>query len=1048
MRLTPRSFYISISIILAFAHLAAGPADAAADPVDSFIVTADSLATAGGEEALSGYVVEHEILVGASVALLLDVAFDVGEAGDKAGEAENVDFCERVARVLKDQGGSDVPLQLVATYRGWNADERAVRAQAKSLHDKGNANARGGQPDTAVAQLKQAMALFEQIDDRHSVAVVWGSLGVADWYRGDLAAAAADYKQALAARRAVEDRILEGKTLNGLGSVNLRLGDLAAAVDYYNQAIELRRRTGDQSGLGTSITYLGHVYLQQNRLADARDQYQKAVVILETQGNSGALVDLLNGIAICYAEMGRWQRANSTYRRAIRVAQAAGEPQKEISCRTNLANNYWLAARFAEAFAELDTTAALLDRHPDTVAQARLHSLRGLTYKNTEFFDQARDDLLRCAELAAEIGDPDFLCESLINVGFLYVALGAYDNGLEVGLQAKKMAEENGLARQYRSAVVLLGELNMQKAEYASALEYFQEALEQDEYDGMARKALEDKFSIAVVHAGMGETKEARRLLYEIAPEAGSVGGDNMIISLHLSIGHTFENENPDSASFHYEAALALFERAHATVSADESQGGGFLSGRTRFYFEEIARYYASLDGAGWTERAFATVERAKARGLLELLIMAELNRTSAEEEEILDRLYRLDSGAEDYQTQADRLQVEYDRTRERRLKQALGPLAEQGETVTIEDVKKALPKKTVMLQYALGDTTSLMWVIDRKGQTLVTLPNRSELHPEVVRLRDAIGQPGAGDAVLRKSARSLYQVLVAPAEKQLENAEQLIIVPDGFLHEIPFDVLMTAEPDAGAGWASQPYLAQTYATVYAPSAAIYLALRAKDIPQYDLDLVAFGDPDFSLHTGSGAEFDALPHARAEVNAIGDYVTDDHRVVRLGAEANEAALKRQLDTTSSRAVHLATHGLVNPAEPATSSVVLCPDSAGIEDGYLRTMEILAISTDAGLVVVSACESGRGRVSRGEGVVGLSRAFIASGAGGVVASLWAVSDESTSVLMSEFYKYMLSRKRPAGNSLREAKLALIDDERYAHPFYWSAFIFIGTDQSPW
>ncbi|MCK4774965.1 MAG: CHAT domain-containing protein, partial [Candidatus Krumholzibacteria bacterium] len=510
---------------------------------------------------------------------------------------------------------------------------------------------------------------------------------------------------------------------------------------------------------------------------------------------------------------------------------------------------------------ELDTTAALLERHPDTVAQAKLHSVRGLTYKNTEFFDQDRDDLLRCAELAAEIGDPDFTCESLINVGFLYVALGAYDNGLEVGRRAKTMAEENGLARRYRDAVVLLGELNTQKAEYASALEYFQEALEQDEYDGMARKALEDKFSIAVVHAGMGETNEARRLLYEIAPEAGSVGGDNMIISLHLSIGHTFEKENPDSAAYHYEAALALFEKAHATVTADESQGGGFLSGKTRFYFEEIARYYASLDGGDrgeWTERAFATVERAKARGLLELLSMAELNRTSAEEDEILDRMFRLDSDAADYEALAARLQAEYEGARGRRLKEALGTLAADGETVTIEDVKKALPKKTVMLQYALGDTTSLLWVIDRKGQTLLTLPYRSELRLEVEQLRDAIGQPGAGDAVLRKSARALYQTLVAPAGRQLENAEQLIIVPDGFLHEIPFDVLMTAEPDAGAGWTSQPYLAKTYATVYAPSVSIYLALRAKDNPRYDLDLVAFGDPDFSLLT-DGGDFDALP---------------------------------------------------------------------------------------------------------------------------------------------------------------------------------------------
>jgi CHAT domain-containing protein len=90
----------------------------------------------------------------------------------------------------------------------------------------------------------------------------------------------------------------------------------------------------------------------------------------------------------------------------------------------------------------------------------------------------------------------------------------------------------------------------------------------------------------------------------------------------------------------------------------------------------------------------------------------------------------------------------------------------------------------------------------------------------------------------------------------------------------------------------------------------------------------------------------------------------------------------------------------------------------------------------------------GRVARGEGVVGLSRAFIAGGAGSVVASLWAVSDQSTSELMKEFYAEMMGRKRPAARAMHEARLALIERQRYSHPFYWSPFIVIGTDKSPW
>ena len=115
---------------------------------------------------------------------------------------------------------------------------------------------------------------------------------------------------------------------------------------------------------------------------------------------------------------------------------------------------------------------------------------------------------------------------------------------------------------------------------------------------------------------------------------------------------------------------------------------------------------------------------------------------------------------------------------------------------------------------------------------------------------------------------------------------------------------------------------------------------------------------------------------------------------------------------------------------------------------LHTLEIIGMPTRSGLVVMSACESARGKVSRGEGVVGLNRAFLAAGAQSVVASLWAVSDESTAELMKVFYEQMLGKKKSASRSLNEARLALIESGTYSHPFYWSPFIVTGTERSPW
>jgi len=1040
---------LRLSVVISLWILLLCATAAPADPVIAFIVIADSLANAGGDGELRPFVVEKEALVGAAVWQLLDIAFQVGEGGDKAGESENVAFAERIAVIHEAQTGSAAPLELVEVYRGWTEADRSIRAKARALQDEADA-LRASEPERAVEMYDKAISLYGEINDQHSVAVVLGGFGVAYWYLGDMDAVREHYERALAARRAVEDRILEGKTLNGLGSVHLRAGEFAEAGSYYEKAIEVRRRTGDIAGLGTSLTYLGHVYYQTNRLVDARDQYEEAVPLLEAQGNAGKMVDLLNGIANCYSDMGRYERAGETYRRAIAASRVAGDVSKEIQCRMNLALDYRRAGRYADAFAELDTTATILDQHHDPYMEAVFYKNRGITYMDAGQLDQAREDILECVRLAGELDNPEFHAESLVNVGYLYKLFGAYDRGLEVAGQAKTVAEENGLPRQYREAMALTGELQRFAGDYDAALEAWGEVLAQDEYDGMVSYILTDRITIAGIHAARGEAKTARRELYDIAPDIRDSGSELLEMGRIFALGHTFEDENPDSAAHYYEAGLAMIEASRASLGADESRSR-FLSGERRFYFEEVARYYASVGGDDWADRAFITVERAKARGLLDLIVIKEAARTSDAEEELLDEIYRLDSGAQDYETRHSGLEAEYARVREERLETSMGALIGAVEAAGIDEVRETLPKKTVMLQYALGDTTSLLWVIDRKGFDLVTLPNRAALRPAVDRMRDAVGQPGAGDAALRGAARELYDMLIEPAADRLEKAEHLVIVPDGFLHELPFDALMDSEEGAGDGdWTTQPFLARKFSTVYAPSAAIYLELRGAKKAKYEYDLVAYGDPDYTLLSvgEGGTELAALPYARNEVAAISAGVKDKKKTVRLGADANEAALKEQMASGSTRVLHLATHGLVNPVEPSASSVVLCPDPAGIEDGYLETLEILSLPPGAGMVVVSACESALGRVSRGEGVVGLSRAFIASGAGSVVASLWAVSDESTSELMQVFYAKMLGKKRPAGRAMREARLALIESGKFSHPFYWSPFIVIGSDKSPW
>jgi CHAT domain-containing protein len=337
-----------------------------------------------------------------------------------------------------------------------------------------------------------------------------------------------------------------------------------------------------------------------------------------------------------------------------------------------------------------------------------------------------------------------------------------------------------------------------------------------------------------------------------------------------------------------------------------------------------------------------------------------------------------------------------------------------------------------------------MLWVIDRDGHDLVELPARAAIAAEVQRLRDAMARPGAGDDALRTSAYALYEMLLDPAGARLEGAGAVVIVPDGVLFELPFEALLCAPPDGEATWNHLDWFARHHTTTYAPSATVYLDIdrRRARKHNYVLDLLAVANPDFTGLDGLAP----LPYAAEEVSAIGSLVDARRCVFLEGADATESELKRRMATGAPRVLHLATHGLVDPLEPTRSSIALAAD--GDNDGYLHTLEILSMPGDVGLVVMSACESARGKISRGEGVVGLSRAFLAAGAGAVVASLWAVSDQSTAELMKAMYAKMMGEKEPAGRALNEARLAMIDGGERAHPFYWSPFVVIGGSGAPW
>ncbi len=280
-------------------------------------------------------------------------------------------------------------------------------------------------------------------------------------------------------------------------------------------------------------------------------------------------------------------------------------------------------------------------------------------------------------------------------------------------------------------------------------------------------------------------------------------------------------------------------------------------------------------------------------------------------------------------------------------------------------------------------------------------------------------------------------------------------MVPDGLLHYLPFETLIHNER----------YLIEDHEISYSPSTSMLGVLqdsRNRVDSEDSMEILAVGDPVFEpgskaiggkgMRYGSnkmmrqraaarGFSLPPLPRTRDEVQFIASLFPADRRKLLTGMASTEGAIKHE-SLRRYRRLHFATHSLIDERSPLRSAVALTPDNNSGEDGFLEMSEISRLNLDCDLVVVSACQTGRGQLLSGEGIVGLSWAFLRAGARSVVVSLWNVTDISTSQLMKNFYQNMTDGLSNSA-ALRKAKLQMLNSGKGTnHPYYWSAFVIVG------
>ena len=352
--------------------------------------------------------------------------------------------------------------------------------------------------------------------------------------------------------------------------------------------------------------------------------------------------------------------------------------------------------------------------------------------------------------------------------------------------------------------------------------------------------------------------------------------------------------------------------------------------------------------------------------------------------------------------------------------------------TVTVADLQASISPGMALLSYFVGRNYVYVFAVTADEVNAYALPRKENFDQLINGLKNGIRYRVR--EAFQSSAYELARQLLPPLGKEVN---QLIILPDGMLGTIPFEALLTANP---AESVAPQYLIDHYAISYDYAASLFYDKISAPASGHVQGIllsapVAFDNNEIKLS--------ALPASAREVNEINYlFVSEaDRPSLLLREKASEAYMKTD-KLKNYRYLHLATHGVVDETQPARSRIFLSPDES--EDGSLFAGEIYNLAINADLVTLSACETGLGKVEKGEGIIGLSRSLMYAGAKNLIVSLWKVADESTAELMIEFYRQHLSH---SGNhyfaqDLRSAKLNLIKNSPYKEPYYWAPFILIG------
>ena len=944
------------------------------------------------------------------------------EIGDRHGEATDYGNLGTVFRSLGQYDKAEEYLQKALVIRTEIGDRRG---EASCYGNLGTVFRPLGQYDKAEEYLQKALVIRTEIGDRGGEASCYANLGTVFRSLGQYEKAEEYIQKALVITTEIGDRQGEASCYGNLGTVFTSLGQYDKAEEYLQKALVIRTEIGDRQGEASCYGSLGTVFKSLNQYDKAEEYLQKALVITTEIGDREGEATDYGNLGTVFKSLGQYDKAKEYFQKALVIRTEIGDREGEASCYGNLGTVFRSLGQYEKAEEYLQKALVITTEIGDRQGEASCYGNLGTVFTSLGQYDKAEEYFQKALVITTEIGDREGEASCYGNLGTVFTSLGQYDKAEEYHQKALVIRTEIGDRQGEASCYGSLGTVFTSLGQYDKAEEYFHKALVITTEIGDREGEATDYGNLGILFRTVGDFGASEVCLEKalfISKDIGD-GKREFEILRGYAVLYLYQGKIKDSLSCLH-LCIEKYEELRYLLGANDQFKTSFLEDTGIFPYKLLSTLLCDTRNA---RDALYVEELGRARGLSDL--MAE--KYSVETHISANRQSWF--GIEDILRKKRNCTCLYISYFQNRLH--LWILKTSG----VLHYRRVSPEEN-LVQAGLPKDLSLSQFLDYNFRSLGILPtkdcedrslNTIKLQPLTpaqkssarLRLVEEDEDEDEDEKVI-SSLYLCYKIFIAPVYDLLDEPE-VIIVPDRRLYKVPFAALSEKE---GA-----KYLSETHKIRIIPS--LTTLKNIQDSPEdyhSNTGALVIGNPKVNW-------LQPLPAARKEAEMVGQLVGVPPLVEE---KATKQAVLERISSVS--LIHFAAHGDAERGEIALSPNP-CPNSQTAippKEAYMLTMaDVSRVKVRAKLVVLSCCHSGSGEI-RAEGVIGIARAFLGSGARSVLVALWAIPDSATEQLMSRFYEHLIEGGS-ASESLHQAMkwmrknpLNKISD--------WASFTLIGDD----